>query len=158
MDERTDNEILDMLYTWTKSLVPESARFIEGLADLEPEIRPLIAEHVRYYDEMLPTVLMGDVSRWVEQIVRDSEDPRSRLAPFIARLEEAWGDGQNPVADLIAVSFVENIYDNPDVVKLLGPKLARYYRVYTGQEKPRNDQRRPVPEIVHQIRKKLGWS
>ncbi|ASF11697.1 hypothetical protein NBRGN_057_03130 [Nocardia brasiliensis NBRC 14402] len=158
MDDRTDKEILDMLYTWTRTLVPAQARFIDELAALEPEIQPLIAEHIRDNDELLPTVLMGDIARWVGQVVRDSPNPRSRLAPFFARLEAAWEDNGGPVSELIAVSFVENVYDNPAIVQLLGPNLAHYHRVYTGQEKPRNDQRRPVPEIVQQIRKKLGWS
>ncbi|WP_280454365.1 DUF7674 family protein [Nocardia brasiliensis] len=158
MNERTDEEILEMLDTWTRSLVPEQARFIDELAALEPEIQPLIVEHIRDNDELLPTMLMGDIARWVAQVVRDSNDPRSRLAPFFAELEQAWGDGQGPVPDLIAVSFVENVFDNPGIVNLLGPNLSRYYRFYTGREKPRGDKRRPVPDIVKQIRKKLGRS
>lgn len=158
MNEQTDKEILEMLYTWTQSLVPELARFIDDLAGLEPEIRPLIAEHIRDYDEMLPTLLMGDIARWTVRIVHENEDPATRLGRFFARLEEAWGDGQNPVSDLIAVSFVENIFDEPDVVRLLGPRLARYYRIYTGQEKVRNDEQRPMPEVLKQILKKLGRS
>ncbi|CAM4522032.1 hypothetical protein NONI108955_42100 [Nocardia ninae] len=158
MNEQTDKEILDMLDTWTRSLVPEQARFVDELAALEPEIRPLIAEHIRDNDELLPTLLMGDIARWVAQVVQNSDDPRSRLAPFFLELERAWGDGRGPVSDLIAVSFVENVFDNPGIVELLGPNLAHYYRVYTGQEKARDDERRPVPSIVKQIRKKLGRS
>ncbi|MGV9725441.1 DUF7674 family protein [Nocardia beijingensis] len=156
MNEHTDKEILDLLHTWTSSLEPPLAAFIEGLADLEPEIRPLIAEHIRDYDEMLPTLLMGDIARWVISVVHDSPDPAVRLRPFFDRLEQAWGDGQNPVSDLIATSFVENVYDDPDVVTLLGPNLARYYRLYTGQEKVREQEKRPMPDVLKQILKKLG--
>ncbi|WP_406279094.1 hypothetical protein OH799_11380 [Nocardia sp. NBC_00881] len=158
MNDRTDKEILELIDAWSRSLVPEQAGFIRGLADLEPEIRPLIAEHVHDYDEILPTLLMSDIARWVTRVARDHEDPPARLAPLFARLEDAWGDGQNPVSDLIAVSFVENIFDESEVVKLLGPKLARHYRIHTGQEKVRSDEKRPIPNIVEQVLKKLGRS
>lgn len=41
----------------------ELAAFFQELAILEPEIEPLITEHVRYFDEMLPSLLMGDIAR-----------------------------------------------------------------------------------------------
>ncbi|MBB5918489.1 hypothetical protein BJY24_007401 [Nocardia transvalensis] len=156
MNDRTDQEILDMLYAWTKSLVPELSAFIERLAELEPEIGPIIAEHIRDNNEMLPTVLMGDIARWVVGVAHESDNPRLRLAPFFAELEDGWGDGQNAVSDLIAVAFVENIFDEPEVVNLLGPELFRYYRIYTGQEKVRRDEVRPMPEVVKKVLKKLG--
>ncbi|MFI5776012.1 hypothetical protein [Nocardia sp. NPDC051570] len=146
-----------MIGTWSRSLVPDQARFIHGLADLEPEIGPIIAEHIEDNHEMLPTVLMADIARWATHLAQTSDDPQGRLRPFFARLEDAWGDGQNTVADLIATGFLENIFDEPEVVGLLGPKLARANRVYTGQEPIREDEKRPVPEIMKQIRKKLGW-
>ncbi|MFE7802913.1 hypothetical protein [Nocardia sp. NPDC057440] len=158
MNDRTDKEILELIDTWSRTLVPEQAQFIRDLANLEPEIRPLIAEHVNDYDEILPTMLMGDVARWVVRIVQGSADPASRLAPFFSRLEQAWGDGQNPVSDLIAVSFVENIFDEPGVVELLGPELTRYYRIYTGQDKVRRDEMRPMPGVLKQVLKKLRRS
>ncbi|WP_194835942.1 hypothetical protein [Nocardia sp. XZ_19_369] len=158
MNERTDKEILELIGTWSRSLVPEQAQFIRDLAGLEPEIRPLITEHVHDYDEILPTLLMGDIARWITRVVQESEDPAARLGVFFARLEDAWGDGQNPVSDLIAVSFVENVFDEPDVVKLLGPKLSRHYRIYTGQDEARSDEKRPVPEVLKKVMKKLGRS
>ncbi|WP_460700757.1 DUF7674 family protein [Nocardia thraciensis] len=136
--------------------MPELSAFIEQLAGIEPEIRPIIAEHIRDNNEMLPTILMGDIARWVVGVVRDSDDPQQRLAAFFTKLEDGWGDGQNAVSDLLAVSFVENVFDEPDVVKLLGPKLTHYYRVYTGQEKVRQDDIRPMPEVVKKVLKKLG--
>ncbi|WP_040786026.1 DUF7674 family protein [Nocardia pneumoniae] len=156
MTEQTSEEILDLIHTWTRSLVPALAAFVDGLADPEPEIRPLIAEHIRDYDEMLPTLLMGDIARWVCSVAHDTPDPAARLQPFFDRLEHEWGDGQNPVSDLIATSFVENVYDDPAVVTLLGPKLARYYRAYTGQEKVREQEKRPMPDVMKQILDKLG--
>lgn len=52
-------------------------------------------------------------------------------------MEQTWGDGRNPVSDLIATSFVKNISDRPHVIRLLGPELAGYYRAYLGRARPR---------------------
>ncbi|MCM6774489.1 hypothetical protein NDR87_13875 [Nocardia sp. CDC159] len=154
--DKTQQEILEMLETWTRSLVPEQARFINDLADLEPEIRPIIAEHIEDNHEMLPTILMADIARWVTDVAHNSADPAGRLKPLLDTMENAWGDGQNTVADLIATGFVENIFDEPDVVRLLGPHLTRSYRIYTGQDTIREDEKRPMPEVMKAILKKLG--
>lgn len=38
-----------------------------SLAAALPEIRPLLREHLQYYDEeMLPHLLIADVERWAE--------------------------------------------------------------------------------------------
>ncbi|MBY8860655.1 hypothetical protein K7711_29575 [Nocardia sp. CA2R105] len=158
MSEDSDNEILEMLHTWTRSLTPELAAFIEGLGTLEPDIRPLIAEHIHDYDEMLPSLLMADIARWTSRTAHESVDPAARLGPLLTRLEQAWGDGQNAVSDLIATSFVENVYDQPQVVRLLGPKLTRYYRIYTGQAHAVASEKRPIPKVVKQIARKLRRS
>lgn len=158
MSERSDNEILELLYAWTRGLTPELATFIRELGTLEPEIRPLIGEHIGYYDEMLPSLLMADIARWAGRTAQESAKPAERLEPLLTRLEQAWGDGQNPVSDLIATSFVENVSDQPQVVRLLGPKLAHYYRIYTGQDHPDASEKRPIPEVVRQIARKLGRS
>jgi hypothetical protein len=154
--DSVDKEILGMLGAWTRSLVPELAQFIRQLEALEPDLGAIVAEHVNYYEEMLPTLLMGDIARWVTDVVRESGDPATRLRAFFDCLEDAWGDGQNNVSDLIATGFVENIYDVPEVVRLLGPRLTRYYRIYTGQDTVRDDEKRPMPEVMKQILKKLG--
>ncbi|MFF3569010.1 DUF7674 family protein [Nocardia jiangxiensis] len=158
MSEDSDNEILEMLHTWTRSLSPELAAFIRGLGTLEPDIRPLIAEHIHDYDEILPSLLMADIARWTSRTARENADPAVRLDPLLTRLEQAWGDGQNAVSDLIATSFVENVYDQPEVVRLLGPKLTRYYRIYTGQAHADASEKRPIPKVVKQIARKLRRS
>jgi hypothetical protein len=114
----------------------ELEAFIQGLGILEPDIRPLIAEHIRDFDEILPSLVMGDIARWASRAAHDDPEPSDRLRPLLTRMEQAWGDGHNPVSNLIATSFVENIYDQPHVVGLLGPKLMCYYLAYTGSAPP----------------------
>ncbi len=145
-----------MLRQWTRRLVPELSGFFDRLADLEPALRPLIAAHIRDYDELLPSLLIGDIACWAARTASDSSDSATRLGPVVARLEQEWGDGRNAVADLIAVSFVENIVGEPRLVALLGPKLSRYYRLHTGQDRVREDERRPVPPVLRDILALLG--
>ncbi len=118
----------------------------------------MIAEHVGDYEEMLPSLLMADIARWTSRTAQESVDPTVRLGPLLARLEQAWGDGQNAVSDLIATSFVENVYDQPQVVQLLGPKLTRYYDIYTGQAPLDAGEKRPIPGVVQQIARLLRRS
>jgi hypothetical protein len=117
-----------------RAIAPEA--FLHDLGSLEPEIGLLIAEHVRYFEEMVPSLLMADIARWSTRIAHEAADPLARLARLLARFEVAWGDGHGSVSDLIATAFVENVYDRPDVVRLLGPNLMRYYLAYTGWTRP----------------------
>jgi hypothetical protein len=94
---------------------------------------------------------MADIARWAGRTAQENAKPAERLEPLLTRFEQAWGDGQNPVSDLIATSFVESVSDQPHVVRLLGPKLARYYRIYTGRSHADASEKRPIPEAVRQI-------
>lgn len=146
MTEHNDSEIQELLHTWTRNLAPELTEFIDGLDTLAPDLKTLITNH----DPELPHQLMADIARW------SSAAPEEQVNPLLTRFEEAWGDGQNAVADLIAVSFVENVYDQPCVTRLLGPKLGHYYRAYTGQEPIDAAEIRPIPNVVKQIARLLG--
>lgn len=158
MSEYADNDILDLSHQWTCGLPRELGEFIQALSVVERGIRPLIAEHVHYYEEILPSLLVGDIARWVSHIAQESDDPATRLRPLLARMEQAWGDGQSPVSDLIATSFVENVYDQPEVVRLLGPKLMHYWRAYTGCDHRCVSEKRFIREVVKRIARKSGWS
>jgi hypothetical protein len=155
----TQREILDMADTWARgSVLPHQDRLIRDLAQLEPELQPIVADHVAYFQEMLPTLVMGDIARWAETVAANSDDPAERLKPVMDKLDQAWGDGNGPVAELIAVGFVENTFDNPTLVQLMGPNLSRYQRLYTGHEKEAESatKSQQTPEIMKQIRRKLG--
>jgi hypothetical protein len=84
--------------------------FCRKLAELNPEVRDILAEHVEDNDELLPHVFLADVTRYV------LADGKAR--PEIVRfLEKSFANNGPEVEDLIAVSFVEYLVD-PDELKV----------------------------------------
>lgn len=105
--------------------VPE---LIQALLDNVPALRPLYQQHIRDYDELLPHVFFGDVSRLVEacfdpDILLDEDVARAVLAVLEAALEDPSDDVDN----LIGVSFIENVAagSTPRLRALMGPRLHR---------------------------------
>ncbi|TDP42816.1 DUF7674 family protein [Nocardia ignorata] len=157
MTEEND-KILEQIQEWARALAPEQARFISELARFHPDIQQLVVQHYADFDELLPTLLMGDVSRWITEAVASNRLTPEQLNAFFAYLESEWGDGQNPVSDLLAVSFVENIYDEPAVVAFLGPRLDRYRRQYVGLEAVQPSDVRPAPPALLNLLKRFRRS
>ncbi|MEI7924282.1 MAG: hypothetical protein WCJ40_20430 [Planctomycetota bacterium] len=75
---------------------------VQDLAQRFNELDSLLHEHVAYYDEILPHVFMGDVTRYVLS-------GGSQRQEIVRHLNGAFVNGATEVRDLIAVSFVENI-------------------------------------------------
>jgi hypothetical protein len=94
--------------------------FCYYLAERIPDIETLLSEHVANYDEVLPHVFMGDVTRYV------LED-RPNRADVVKELEAAFIDQGPEVEELIAVSFVENLVTEDELKKAIqgvdAPKL-----------------------------------
>ena len=85
-----------------------------------PATAPLVADHVDFYEELLPHVLFGEITSWAEDEAR--RDPSSpALARLLDLLETAYVEGDDDVRNVLTVSFVENLAS--PVVSLLGPQL-----------------------------------
>ncbi len=76
--------------------------FCERLAEMFPDVRKMLNDHLADYDELLPHVFLGDVTRYVLQGGPD----RARI---VQHLEDAFAREREGIDELIAVSFVENI-------------------------------------------------
>jgi hypothetical protein len=65
-------------------------------------------EHCEFNDELLPHVLFGDISRWALETVgtRKGQDAVARLVDI---LNNNYREEDDPVSNLIAVSFLENL-------------------------------------------------
>ncbi len=97
-------------------------KIIADLIAAEPSVAPLIDEHEREYDELLPHVLFGDLARW---IVAQPANPR-----LLGVLEQHFVEGDVYVRDLLLASFVENLLgERIDHLRShLGPRLRAALR------------------------------
>lgn len=89
---------------WRVLVTDATRSFCQSLVNSFPELAPLWHEHRDGYDEILPHVFFGDLTRWV---VAHAKSCKS----LIRHLDEALRIGQPDVQNLIAVSFVENLPD-----------------------------------------------
>jgi hypothetical protein len=78
--------------------------FVELLRDV-PEFAPIYDEHIAFYEELIPHVLFGDVTRFVidGQLAGDTE----LVDRALKSLDRIMREGDDPTDNLVAVSFVE---------------------------------------------------
>jgi len=92
---------------------------IQDLIAAAPELDVLLREHLADYDELLPHLLLGDITRWLVE--------RGPVAEVLAVLEHHIDAGDGDVQHVIAVSFLENLFgDDPGELAVraaLGPRL-----------------------------------
>lgn len=105
---------------------PESSvAFCRELAERFPRLRPILIEHEELNEDVLPHVFFGDFRRFVEELL--SEGVTAQLKPIFNFLEEAYNRGDDPIENVIAVSFLEDLWDHPEIKPLLGPAMAQQY-------------------------------
>jgi hypothetical protein len=106
--------------------------FVEELVGEIPSLASLLEEHVREFEEMLPHVFMGELTRYVLQLHNDSSGStniqgQSRLRQILDRLEAGFAHGEDAVKELIGVSFLENLTGEEGretLRSLLGPRMS----------------------------------
>ncbi len=89
--------------------------FIDWLVARHPDLAPILEEHLRDQDgELLAHVLFGDVTRYAADLARRApEEPEAntrlqRLLEDLDRTILPEGQDEDPVDNLVWVSFVEN--------------------------------------------------
>lgn len=105
-----------------------SQQMMGALAAEFEQIRPLYEEHLRANRELLPHVLMADITTVLAEPAtkeRRVHDENSFIRRLVARLEEFWAaepnDGDS-ASNVIAVSFLENFRG----LEKLRPYLCKY--------------------------------
>lgn len=106
---------------------------VHELAAKMPPLRAQLEQHVADYEEVLPHVFMGDVSRYAieqyRQYAGGAGDAGESLRLLFSVTEVAAQDGDEDLKDLISVSFLENIAaelaDYPEFRAFLGPVLSQ---------------------------------
>jgi hypothetical protein len=110
------------------SEVPRTApEFVNWLVERHPGLAPVLEEHLAVFDELLPHVFFGDVTRYASALAQESTDTAG-LDRLLADLDNALvGGPDDEVWDLIGASFVENTLGDDNLwVRLRAfPNLAR---------------------------------
>jgi hypothetical protein len=91
---------------------------VRDLAASSPELNAVLQKHLAYYDELLPHVLFGDVTRWL--VARGPD------AAVLAVLERHMGTGDDEVQNVLVGSFLENLIGETGwkaIRRALGPRL-----------------------------------
>lgn len=102
--------------------MPSTHEFVKEVVELDDQLRPLLKEHLEDNEELLPHVLMGDISRYVirESLARPS---RGRLQRLLDKFEQALESGSTEVQELVVVSFVENLAGEAEAIRSLKPLM-----------------------------------
>ena len=76
--------------------------FMQNLVKQCDSLSAFYLDHISYYDELLPHVFMGEITR---QIISGNLQRQK----IVEHLSEAFRTGDEEVKNLIAASFIENI-------------------------------------------------
>jgi hypothetical protein len=115
--------------------------FVQHLVSAAPVLAPIYEEHLRdNFNELLPHVFFGDVTRFVISGFSDRPARRKDAEKILALLEQAMASPTEEVLNVLSVSFCENLLgEGPlDAIRAtLGPKLRAELAYY---EQPRVNQ------------------
>lgn len=97
--------------------------FVQNLISGSPELAEIHRQHMAEQGELLPHVLMGEITRLVIASTSDDESAtwRSRL---LEDLESGLLSGSKDVAELVGVSFVENLCGEIKAIEALRPGMG----------------------------------
>ncbi len=109
----------------------DDIRFIQGLVSSISELKPLLLEHLTDHHELLPHVFMSDVTRFVITICQElrrqgtsASLPGATIQQITSILEQAAASGSDTTKELVADSFVENLWGEDATLTSLEPFLG----------------------------------
>lgn len=98
----------ELEYNFRKNIpMTTTSELCKEMAVLSSEIQEILSEHISDYDEILPHVFFGDVTRYV---LSDGVDRKKVVLFMETHLERASAEVEN----LIALSFVFNLGSRSD--------------------------------------------
>lgn len=101
--------------------------FVSRLTATSPELTEVHRQHMAEQGELLPHVLMGEITRLVVAVV-GCKQPVDWLNALLQQLEAGLVSGNGDVAELIAVSFVENLSGENAAIQTLLPEMGEALR------------------------------
>jgi hypothetical protein len=97
--------------------------FVRTLVADVPQLAPILEEHlVDNFGDLLPHVFMADVTRFVIQAVIDPR-MKGKMRPILDHMNEALEKDDEPVQELVYVSFLENLLGEVATQELLIPLM-----------------------------------
>ena len=102
------------------------ADFVTRLTSTSLELADVYREHIADQGELLPHVLMGEITRLV--IANAGREQADWLSTFLQQLEAGLVSGNDDIAELVAVSFVENLSGENAVIQTLLPTMGEALR------------------------------
>jgi hypothetical protein len=103
--------------------------FCQKLAEQVPETEAILQEHFNDYDQLLPNVFFGDLTRYIL-----SDRPgRLKIVEF---LEQSFHQHGSEIEELIAVSFIENLESKYDLEQATRGLTAANLKAEWRRQKP----------------------
>ncbi len=119
---------------------PTYADAVSWLATCVPQLAPVLREHEREYDEVLPYVVFeSGYMSWFERTVRSGGDAPA-VQDFLRCIDVLLDGPADDVADLAGIGFVEHLVQGggTDVLRLvddaLGPATRRALIAFAAAE------------------------
>jgi hypothetical protein len=101
-----------------------------ALISKAPAVKDLYRSHVAYYRELLPHLLMGEVTEWLVGEWLSSN--RALVLDAVVEVERIYPSLSADERNVVDVSFVENLpvpgRPGSDIAEMFGPTLAKVYR------------------------------
>jgi hypothetical protein len=97
-------------------------------------------QHVSYYRQVLPHVLLGDLARYLKLVARNKGPERIALDEAVALLECGMGSADSKLRELVALSFLARLdpedEDFEPIRARFGERLEEQYQVHKGSRHP----------------------
>ena len=98
------------------------ADFVDQLTSISRELTEVRRQHFADQGELLPHVLMGEITRLViKNVGREQVD---WLPKLLQQLEVGLESGNDDIAELVGVSFVENLVGENAAIQTLLPGMG----------------------------------
>jgi hypothetical protein len=100
--------------------------FVRNLTSASPELADVYRLHIADQGELLPHVLMGEITRLV--IANSSREQPEWLPSLFRQVEAGLESGNGSIAELVGVSFVENLSGEEVAIRALMPLMGQLLR------------------------------
>lgn len=105
------------------------------LADLTPDGRIILEEHVKDFNEILLHVLAGDlVTEPLIDLFMHHMDRKMEIQIYCNAIEVMWKNGDDEVVNVVDVTILERLSDEACVWQRFGTFLSEEFRNYVNNE------------------------